>query len=168
MNTLMMVVFVSIDMMYSSTYLYLLQFLYIVSYNFPSTGLLHPWLRYYSLVLYVRIPRYYIFLCNCKWDGFLSSPESSLCMYINATDFLIFILHLVTLLNSVTRITSLLVESLQFSIYTITSSSHTQACLLKPCVCGLRGGVLDAGGCSTCLALHPLQQLLSFPHPYGP
>ena len=108
------------------------------------------------------------FLCNCKRDGFLSSPESSLFMYINATDFLIFILHPATLLNSVIRITSFLVESLRFSIYTILSLSRTHACLLRPHGRGLRRGSLDADGGSMCLTLLPRQQLLSFPRPCAP
>ena len=41
------------NMVYASTYLYLLQFLSSVSYNFPSTGLLYPWLNLFlDIVLF--------------------------------------------------------------------------------------------------------------------
>ena len=43
-------------------YLYLLQFLSSVSYNFFSIGLLSPWLNLFLGIL--------LFLCNCKWDCF--------------------------------------------------------------------------------------------------
>ena len=40
------------DMVGASTYLYLLQFLSSVSYNFPSTGLLHIWLSLFLDILF--------------------------------------------------------------------------------------------------------------------
>ena len=40
------------DTVCASTYLYLLQFLSSVSYNFPSTGLLEPWLGLFLGILF--------------------------------------------------------------------------------------------------------------------
>ena len=100
----------------ASTYLYLLQFLSSVSYNFPSTGLLHPW--YF-------IPRYFI-LFEAIVNGIvflISLSVSSLLAYKNAPDYWILILCPATLLNSFIHSSSLLVESLGFSMYSSIMSS---------------------------------------------
>ena len=52
MDILMMTSLPIHDMVCASTYLYLLQFLSSVSYNFPSTGLLHPWLNLFPGILF--------------------------------------------------------------------------------------------------------------------
>ena len=68
----------------ASTYVYLLQFLSSVSYNFPSTGLLHPWLN-----LFLGI--YFFFDAVVKGIVFfVPLYDSSLMVYTNATDFWIF------------------------------------------------------------------------------
>ena len=69
------------NMVYASPYLYLLQFLSSVSYNFPSTGLLHPWLGLFLGILFFlkQLMNGIVFLI------FLS--VSSLLAYKNATDF---------------------------------------------------------------------------------
>ena len=66
-----------------------------VSYNFMSTGLLHPWLN-----LFLGI--FYSFIFSAITNGFVflvSIPDSSLLVYTNATDFWVFILHPAALLN---------------------------------------------------------------------
>ena len=73
----------------ASTYLYLPQFLSLVSYSFLNTGLLSFWLNLCPGILF--------FCCNIKWDYFLVSfSDSSLLVYKNAPDFWIFILYLAT------------------------------------------------------------------------
>ena len=70
-------------MVYISTYLYLLQFLSLVSYNFPSTCLLPPWLNLFLdtlfFVVVVAIVNGIIFL--------ISLYDTSLLVYKNATNF---------------------------------------------------------------------------------
>ena len=99
-------------MVCASSYLYLLQFLSSVFYNFLSTGLLHP--RYF--ILFVGIVKGIVFL--------IALSASSLLAYKNATDFWILILYPATLLNSFIRSSSFLVESLGFSKYSIISSAN--------------------------------------------
>ena len=97
-----------------STYLKLLQFL---SYAFPSTGLLHPWLDLFLGILFFEaIVNGIVFL--------ISLSVSSLLEYKNGTDFWILILNPATLLNSFISSSSFLVESLQFSMYSMMSSSN--------------------------------------------
>ena len=89
---------------YASTYLYPLQFLSSVSYNFVGTGLLQ------SLVKF--IPSYFIFLCNWKWDCFLIFPSDSLLLvYKRATDFWMFISYPAILINSFITSSGFLLES---------------------------------------------------------
>ena len=88
----------------ASTYLYLLQFLSSGSYNFPSTGLLHPWLNLFLGILFEVILNRIVFL--------ISLSDSSLLAYENPTDFWILILYPATLLNSLTSSSSFLVVSL--------------------------------------------------------
>ena len=76
-------------MLYASNYLYLLQFLSSGSYNFPSTGLLHPWLNLFLGILFEVILNRIVFL--------MSLSDSSLLAYENPTDFWILILYLATL-----------------------------------------------------------------------
>ena len=73
--------------------LYLLQFLSALSYNFPSTGLLHPWLGLFLGIL---------FPLKQLWMGLflVSLSVSSLMACKNAIDIQILILYLITLLNS--------------------------------------------------------------------
>ena len=100
---------------YASNYLYLLQFLSSVSYNFLSTGLT-------SLARFIH--RYFI-LFEAIVNGIvflISLSVSSLLVYKNATDFWVLILYPTTLLNSFISSSSFLVESLWFSLYSITSS----------------------------------------------
>ena len=81
------------NMVCASTYLYLLELLSSVSYNFPSTGLLYPGLNLFPGILFlVAIINWIVFL--------VSLSDSSLLVYKNATDFWIFILYPATLLNS--------------------------------------------------------------------
>ena len=68
------------SMVYASTYLYLPQFLNSVSYNFPSTGLLHHWLGLFLGILFffVAIVNGIVFL--------ISISVSSLLAYKDATE----------------------------------------------------------------------------------
>ena len=52
MDILMMLVLIHKHGICASTYLYLLQFLSSVSYNFPSTGPLHRWLDLFLCILF--------------------------------------------------------------------------------------------------------------------
>ena len=79
------------NMVYASTYLYLPEFLSLVSYNFLST-------RSFTS-LFEFIPRYFILfeaIVNCL---LVSLSDSLLLVYKNATGFWIFILYPATLLN---------------------------------------------------------------------
>ena len=102
------------NMAYASTYLYILRFHSAVSYDFPNTGLLKFVHRYF--ILFEAIVNGIIFL--------ISFSVSSLLAYENATDFLILILYLANLLKSFSSSSSFLVDSLGFSIYSITSSAN--------------------------------------------
>ena len=62
-----------------------------VSYSFPSTGLLHPWLNLFQDSFYAVVSGI-VFL--------VSHADSLLLIYTNATDFWILILYTATLLNS--------------------------------------------------------------------
>ena len=78
---------------YASTYLYLLQCLPSVSYNFPNTGLLHPWLNLF-------LGNFFFFGATVNGTvSLVSISNSSLLLYKNATDFWILILYPVILLN---------------------------------------------------------------------
>ena len=98
-------------------YLYLLQFLSSMSYNFPSTSLL-------SLIR--LITRYFmLFVTIVKGIVFLISLSvSSLLAYKNATDFWILILYPAALLNSFISSSNFLVESLGSSMYSIMLSAN--------------------------------------------
>ena len=90
---------------YASIYLYLLQFLSSVSYNFLSTGLLHSCLN-----LFLDILSFF----DATVNGIIlldSLSDSSLLAYKNATNFWILILYPATLLNSFISSSSFLVES---------------------------------------------------------
>ena len=64
---------------YAPTYLYLLQFLSSVSYNFPSTSLLHSWLNLsLGILFFESIVNGIVFL--------ISLSVSLLLAYKNATD----------------------------------------------------------------------------------
>ena len=52
MDILMMLMLLSMNTVCASTYLYVLLFLSSVSYNFPSTGLLHSWLGLFLGILF--------------------------------------------------------------------------------------------------------------------
>ena len=103
------------NIVYAPSYLYLL-FLFLVSYNFPSTGLLYPWLDLLLGILFFEaILNRIIFL--------ISLSDSSLLAYKNATDFWILILYPATLLNSFTSSSTFLVEPLRLSMYSIMPSA---------------------------------------------
>ena len=107
------------NVVYASTYLYLLQFLSSVSYSFPSTGFLYPWLNLFLGILF--------FDAIVNGIGLLVSlSDCSLLVYKNATDFWIFILYPATLLNSFINSSRFLVESFRFSIYSIMSSANNE------------------------------------------
>ena len=59
----------------------------------------------------------------------VSFSDSSLLVYENATNFWIFILYAVTLLNSFLSSSSILVESLGFCAYIIISSANNDSFL---------------------------------------
>ena len=108
----------------ASTYLYLLQFLFAVPYNFLSTGF-HILGQDYSQVFY------FFFEAVVTGIVFLISLSVSLLLaYKNATDFFILILYPATLVNSFISSSSFLVESLGFSIYSIMSSANKDRLLL--------------------------------------
>ena len=105
--------------MYASSYLYLLPFLSLVSYNFSSTGLLHPWLHLFLGFFFNAIVNGIVFL--------VSLSDSSLLVYKKATHYWIFILYPVTLFNSFISSSNLLVESLGFSISNTMSSTNNDS-----------------------------------------
>ena len=91
-----------------------------VSYNFSSTGLLHPWLDLFlGILIFDAIINGIVFL--------VSLCDSSLLMHKNATDFCIFILYPTTLLNSCISFSRFLVESIRFSIYSVMSSANNDS-----------------------------------------
>ena len=102
---------------WASIYLYLLHFLSSVSYNFPCTGFLHPWLGLFLgiFILFLAVVNEIIFS--------IPLSVSSLLAHKNATEFWILILYSTTLLNSFISLSSFLVDSLGFSVY---SSCHLQ------------------------------------------
>ena len=51
MDILLMLILPILNMVSTSTYFYLFQFFSSVSYNFPNTGLLHPWLGLFLGIL---------------------------------------------------------------------------------------------------------------------
>ena len=104
------------NMLCASICWYLVQLLSSVSYNFSSTGLLHPWLGSFLGILF--------FLKNILLEYSIYS-FSSLLAYKNATDFWILILYTATLLNSLISSNSYFLESLGFSVYSIMSSANT-------------------------------------------
>ena len=108
------------NMVYTSIYLYHLQFLSSVCCNFPSTGLSPPWLN-----LFLGILSFFFFWCNRKWNVFsFSLSDSPLLMHKNATSFWIYILYPATLLISFISSSSFFVESVGFSTYSIMSSTN--------------------------------------------
>ena len=104
----------------TSTYLYL-QFLSSVSYNFLSTGLLHPWLGLFLGILFFLM-QLWIWLF---FNFFLS--VISLLAYKNATDLWVLILYPATMLNSFISCGSFLVGSLGFSMYSIMSPANNDS-----------------------------------------
>ena len=109
------------NMVYASTYLYLLQFLSSMSYNFSSTRFLHPWL---GLLLGI------LFFLKHLWMGFVFLiwlSVSSLLAYKSPTDFWILILYPATLLNSLFSSSSFFMESLGFSKYRVMSSANNDS-----------------------------------------
>ena len=106
------------NVVHASTYLHLLQVLSSVSYNFPITGLLHPWLGLFLgiLVFFEAIVNRIVFL--------ISLSVSSLLAYKSTTDSWMLILYLATLLNSFISSSSFLVEFWGFSIHSIMSSAN--------------------------------------------
>uniref|UniRef100_K9IWH2 Putative reverse transcriptase-like protein n=1 Tax=Desmodus rotundus TaxID=9430 RepID=K9IWH2_DESRO len=115
-----------------STYMYLLQFLSSVSYNFPSTGLLHP-----SLALFLGIFFFEAIVNEIVFLVFLS--VSLLLIYKNATDFWILILYPATLLNSLIHSCSFLVAFWGFPMYRVISSADkdsftTSFPIWMPCI----------------------------------
>ena len=119
MNILMMLIVLTMNIVYASTYLYLLQYLSSVSRNFLSTAILYPWLNLSLGILF--------FWSNCEWNFFLSFPDYSLLVYKNATDLWIFILYLANLLNSFISSNSFLVASLGFLTYSIISCTNNDS-----------------------------------------
>ena len=91
----------------ASTYMYVFQFLSSMSYNFLSTGLLHPLLGLSLGNFFVAILNGIVFLI------FVS--VSLLLAYKDATDFWILILGPAILLNSFISSSSFLLASLGFS-----------------------------------------------------
>ena len=55
MDIFMMLNLPTMNMEYASTNLYLLQFLSSVSYNFPGTGLSHPWLNLFLGIFFFGV-----------------------------------------------------------------------------------------------------------------
>ena len=105
---------------YHSTYLYLPQFLSLVS-EFSEYVSFTPLVRF--------IPRYFIlFKGIVNWIIFLISlSDSSLLAYKNATDFWICILYPAISLNLFISSYSFLVESSGFCMYSIMSSENNDS-----------------------------------------
>ena len=112
---------------HTSNYLYVLQFLSSVSYNFPSTGLLHPCLNLFLgcwRVFFDPLVNGIVFLSFPLW--------CSLLVYKHTTDFWIIILYPAALLNSFISSSSFLMESLGFSLYNIMwSAEHSYYCMYR-------------------------------------
>ena len=104
------------NMVCASTYLYILQYLSSVSYDFLTTGVLHPW-----LCLFIGILFFFVAIVN--GIVYLISLSVLYCQIKIATDFWILILY-PTLLNSFISSISFSVESLGFSRYSIMSSTN--------------------------------------------
>ena len=91
-------------MVYASTYLYLLIVLSSVSYNPPSTGLLHPWLSLFLGTLF------FLLLYQMELFSLIFVSAVSLLVYRNTFDFLVLTLYPAVLPNSFIRSISFLVE----------------------------------------------------------
>ena len=129
MDILLCLVFPFRSNTYASIYVYPLQFLFLQQ-------LLMFWVQVYYL-FGKFIPKYFIYLffcCNCRWIVFLVSfTDSSFLVYINITDFWIFILYPLLLYCYFTEfyvsiLVVFLVEFLGFSLYSIMSSANNDSC----------------------------------------
>ena len=87
--------------------------------SFLSTGPLPPWLGLF--------PGLYFPCCYIEWDIFpISVSDIPLLVYKNAADFWILTLYPAVLPSSLIR-SSFLVESIEFSMYTIISSANSDS-----------------------------------------
>ena len=115
MDILMMLILQPIKMIYAITCLCLLLFVYSMSYSFPNTGVLPPWLSLFLGTLFVVVV---VAMVN-RIVLLVSLYESSLLLYKNANDFWIFILCPATLPNSFIKSSSSQVDPFGFYIYNI-------------------------------------------------
>ena len=70
------------NMVQASTYLYLLRFLSTVSYNFPSTGLIHPWLGLFlGILLFEAIINGIVFLISLSISSLLANKNALISRY---------------------------------------------------------------------------------------
>ena len=65
----------------ASTYLYLFQFLSSASYNFPCTGLLHPWLGLFLGILFEAIVNGIVFLISLSVNSLLAYKQEMISGY---------------------------------------------------------------------------------------
>ena len=95
--------------------------------SFFSVVSFHEYMSFVSLVRF--IPRYFIFLVALSNGIFflISVSAVSLLVYQNALDFQVLTLYLAVLSNSFIRSSSLLVESMGFSMYTIMPSANNDS-----------------------------------------
>ena len=102
------------NIVYASTYLHLLLFVFSAPYNFPSAGVLHSWFGLFLGILSNAIVNGIIFLISlsvCYW-------------YIKWNYLWILILYSATLLNSFIHHSAILVESLGLSMYSMMPSAN--------------------------------------------
>ena len=96
-------------------------FLSSVLCSFLSTGLLPPWLGLFLGILF------FFLLYQMGFYSLISASGVSLLVYKNAFDFWILTLYPTVLPNSFIRLSSFLVESIGFSMYTIMSSAKNDS-----------------------------------------